>query len=367
MKVKMVDIARYLGVSKSTVSLAVNDKPGVNEDTKREILSLLDYANKHDGQLPMKNTAVTEGREAITQKENIKEAPTVNGHSQIVKIVIANHQKDVLKNAEMDLWTEVLVTFDREAKKYGWMNTVTYLDMADDPVQVIEDCNQSIVAGVILFATEMEETDMNLIQNIHKPMIFYDYEVDEGTYSSICIDNKMAVRLAFEHLYKKGYRKFQYLCTGKNIYNFQVRRDSFKTCLAEKGLAFDESMMIPVGNTVEEMTKLTEDVLMDHPKDTALILENFQISIAVIYALNKIRAMRGSFLPQADDNEERTAELPIAGIDEIPTYLQGMAGFARVKIPHVDRAVMAMDLLHREIINPDSGKVHIYASPKLIL
>ena len=34
MKIKMVDIARHLGVSKATVSLAVNGKPGVNEETK---------------------------------------------------------------------------------------------------------------------------------------------------------------------------------------------------------------------------------------------------------------------------------------------------------------------------------------------
>lgn len=35
MKVKMVDVARHLGISKATVSLAVNGKPGVNEQTAR--------------------------------------------------------------------------------------------------------------------------------------------------------------------------------------------------------------------------------------------------------------------------------------------------------------------------------------------
>ena len=41
MKIKMVDIARYLGVSKATVSLAVNGKPGVNEETRRMVLECL--------------------------------------------------------------------------------------------------------------------------------------------------------------------------------------------------------------------------------------------------------------------------------------------------------------------------------------
>ncbi|MGO5422332.1 LacI family DNA-binding transcriptional regulator [Mediterraneibacter faecis] len=42
MKIKMVDIARHLGVSKATVSLAVNGKPGVNEETRRMVLECLE-------------------------------------------------------------------------------------------------------------------------------------------------------------------------------------------------------------------------------------------------------------------------------------------------------------------------------------
>ena len=38
MIVKAVDIARELGISKATVSLALNNKPGVNEKTKQAIL-----------------------------------------------------------------------------------------------------------------------------------------------------------------------------------------------------------------------------------------------------------------------------------------------------------------------------------------
>ena len=46
MKIKMVDIARHLGVSKATVSLAVNGKPGVNEETRRMVLECLEEMKK---------------------------------------------------------------------------------------------------------------------------------------------------------------------------------------------------------------------------------------------------------------------------------------------------------------------------------
>ena len=38
MKVKAADIARELQISKATVSLALNNKPGVSEQTRQEIL-----------------------------------------------------------------------------------------------------------------------------------------------------------------------------------------------------------------------------------------------------------------------------------------------------------------------------------------
>ena len=37
MNVKSIDIARALGISKSTVSLALNGKPGVSEQTRQEV------------------------------------------------------------------------------------------------------------------------------------------------------------------------------------------------------------------------------------------------------------------------------------------------------------------------------------------
>ncbi len=36
MNVKSIDIARALGISKSTVSLALNGKPGVSEQTRQK-------------------------------------------------------------------------------------------------------------------------------------------------------------------------------------------------------------------------------------------------------------------------------------------------------------------------------------------
>ena len=42
MKVKAVDVARKLNISKATVSLALNDKPGVSQQTKEAVLRCIE-------------------------------------------------------------------------------------------------------------------------------------------------------------------------------------------------------------------------------------------------------------------------------------------------------------------------------------
>ena len=97
MKIKMVDIAKHLGVSKATVSLAVNGKPGVNEETRRMVLECLEEMKKNNGVIPVKENIVT-----------------VSGHpvNQMIKIVIVNHSKGAACNSETDLWSDVLAAFD---------------------------------------------------------------------------------------------------------------------------------------------------------------------------------------------------------------------------------------------------------------
>ena len=52
MKMKAKEIARLLGVSPSTVSLVLNNKPGVGEETRQQILKLLKENNYNVPDIP---------------------------------------------------------------------------------------------------------------------------------------------------------------------------------------------------------------------------------------------------------------------------------------------------------------------------
>ncbi len=50
---------------------------------------------------------------------------------------------------------------------------------------IIDECNLSMVAGIILFGTEMSPADYETVRKIQKPLVIYDYEMPERQYMAI--------------------------------------------------------------------------------------------------------------------------------------------------------------------------------------
>ena len=72
MNVKSIDIARALGISKSTVSLALNGKPGVSEQTRQEVLACKKQLEEHGAAGNVFETAGTKKKTADQDCQNYK-------------------------------------------------------------------------------------------------------------------------------------------------------------------------------------------------------------------------------------------------------------------------------------------------------
>lgn len=329
MKVKMVDVARRLGISKATVSLAVNGKPGVNEATKQRILDCIEE---------MKNSDV--------QKRD--------AGANVIKVLILNHNLNVVCDPEMDLWSNVLNAFDTEARKQGFIFSLSYLGVYDENKdEIIEECNSAQVAGIILFGTEMTETDYPICGRIKKPMILYDYDMKNGNYTSVCIDNERAVELAIEYLNRKGKTEILYAATSKSIYNFEQRRKAFQSILLNQGMIPKKNSIIHFGSTIDEISGNVDSYIENQKIPDAIIAENYQVTIGMIQAFSKKGIHIGD-------------KIRMVGIDEIPAYVCNGMKITQIQVPHAERAVMAMDFLLREIENGQGIKYRILSAPTMI-
>lgn len=387
MRVKMVDVARYLGVSKATVSLAVNNKPGVNEQTRQKILNCIKEMEKAEDVFSMMRTM--QGKEESKNPEGVGNAEYLknseylrasgySGHTdysernlmqnqpesaqkgydaeekKMIKVVIINHQKQVVCDPELDLWSEVLKTFDAEARRLGYLYGLAYMnDEKREVEELIQECNLDMVAGVIVFGTEITKEDFKKVEEIKKPIVLYDCEASNGEYTSVCIDNKGAVKQALELLWDAGAKDIRYICTDKDIYNFRKRREAFQDILVKWEHMPKKSDIVPLGNTISEISEKAQEWLKTEKLPEAFLFENYQVSIGMLAALRKL----GVHVPQ---------DVKLIGIDEVPEYMTSGLALTQLKIPHAQRATMAMELLHKEILCSWDTKIKLFAEAKLI-
>ena len=313
MSVKNIEIARALGLSKATVSLALAGKPGVNEKTRERILACRDELEK--------------------EKKEGAPAPL-----RTILALVVNHGKNALYDPEMDLFSGVLSAMEQECTKRNYLFHLAYLNASENMQEtILAECNQEMVHGVIVLGTEINRNDLAFFQRITKPLVVYDSNLLGDSYSSICIDNARAVRLACEYLWNKGCRRIRYAATSKDIYNFSARRDAYIFYMVEHGSPVEKKDLMPLGKSIAEITEsLREFLTLRWDRKEALILENYQVAIAALAAARKT----GIKIPD---------ELKVVGIDKLPAYLPGESSLPQVVVHHEERAVLAVDLLAVEI------------------
>lgn len=369
MKIKMVEVARRLGISKATVSLAVNNKPGVSEKTKQEVLACIETLRRENAAGPaMSKDAAGEEMPNAEEDESTAavhaeiEAAGTSAETQsavcrpkLIMVVIINHRKQVVCDPELDLWSEVLATFESEARKLGYLYCLRYLnEEAGEKENIIAECNMEFVEGVIIYGTEMLPEDEAILDRIHKPLVLYDCAVKDGRYSCVCIDNVQAVTRAMELLEEAGAREIKYLSVDKEIYNFARRRDAFRNTLIDKDYMPKKDDIIALGGRIPEITENMLEWLLHHHCPQGFVFENYQISIGVLTALRRA----GISVP---------GDVKAVGIDEIPEYLIPDVRLPQIKIPHGERAVIAMELLEREIRQSGAFmKMKIYGEPSIL-
>lgn len=332
MKVKAADIARELQISKATVSLALNGKPGVSEQTRQEI-----FAYKK-----------------LLESRNKEKASAIMKEKQIIKVIFMHRDLKVAYGSELDLWTDVLTVYDREIKKMGYSLGITYVNILKDSLeQVFHECNGNSVAGVILCATEMQKQDYELLKNIKKPMIITDNDFEDNSHHRVYIDNISAVKLAVDHLIKRNCKNIVYLSNEIEVYNFTQRREGFKQAMLHHNLEFRPDRIVPMGRMIDDVYEKMKLYLHENTLPDAFVMENYQVSIGVIKAMN-------------EENIKIPKDISLIGVDEVPNYATNDCKLTTIKIDHLNRPYMAMLLLQKEITENMPVKFKVMSDCRLI-
>ena len=257
------DIAQIAGVSKSTVSRALNDSPLIGEDTKKRIHAI---AKEHNFEIciPARRLSMQETRTIafVTQvwhyDFSISALFSMEMLSAIDVALAANHY---------DLLMTQVNPYDT-----AWINQ--YL-------------NTKRVDGFILMTSTRKPFHISALVESDAPFIVWGVPKPGMNYCSVMGDNYTGGLIGTRHLVKSGRKRIAFIGGPTDEMEVQRRFDGYKAALKEGGLEFDPERVVYANFTYEAGAAAVQQLLSQAPDLDAVFVCGDVMAVAVLDALQR--------------------------------------------------------------------------------
>ena len=263
MKVTLKDIAEESGVSLGTASLAINNRPGVNAETRRRVLEIAE----RNGYQPSMNARTLSTRE-----------------SNLIGLLVPN-----LTNLVYSTLVQGIESLFRDM---GYrMIIATTGNNENYEKAMIEQFVSFRVDGVILYPSIAEINNPHYLDILRKndiPLVFIG-----GYYKGIGMPHCMSdiyngVKEILSHLRAQGYKKIIYMGGCKTIVSNQMKIQAFRDFFSENEIEFNESDYIELSNTnYENALEATQLLVSQHKNFDAVLTGDAYSAFGVFNALKE--------------------------------------------------------------------------------
>lgn len=258
------DIARECGVSVSTVSRVLNNRPDVSEAVRRQVLSVVE----RQGYIP-----------------NNSARDLVRSQSDAIGVVV--------RGTGNLFFSDMLKTVSREIDAAGCTMVLRQIDSDADEVKegaILE--REKKLRGLIFLGGRFDYTPAELAL-IGVPYVCCSYtnrfgSLREEDYASVSIDDHQTAYRAVEVLLQLGHRRIAALIPSTSDRSIsQLRCNGYLAALRDSGTAFDQALLAETGGSFEmEDAYRAVARLVEAGKDfTALFTISDTMAMAAVKAL----------------------------------------------------------------------------------
>lgn len=328
MKVTITDVARYAGVSKSTVSQYLNKRYDyMAEKTKIKIEQAIEELGYHP------NIVARSLKQKSTTTIGVITANILHVFStQVIRAI-----EDFCN--ELDFHVIVCNADDDPEKEKK------YIDML----------RAKQVDGIIIFPTGGNVPTYEQMIKEEFPIVFVDRYVPGIMGSAILLDNMKAATLAVNEFTRKGYDRIAIIMPEKadSITPRMERINGYKEALLDNGLAVNPSYIQSL--EVKNMKKGLEEMLALPEPPNAIIAGND----LTLYEVLSYTKEKGITIPD---------ELAIIAIDDVPFANIYYPEITSIVQPAFEMGTKAANLLFEKINNHSIPNEEVFRfEPKLIV
>lgn len=324
------DVAKKAGVSLSTVSLVLNRKKNVSDDTVKKVQQAIHELNYH----PRRSA------QGLASKK-----------SGNIGFILTN---DHFSHAE-PFYTKIFLGSEFEARKYNYYIILTTIEHKFNKKTIPRFLLERNVDGIIL-AGRVPDGLVAYIHQLNLPLLFIDYFPSNGNYPAVLIDNIAGAKQAVKHLIKKGHRQIAFVGGDISHPSIQERFLGYKQALEEGKIPFDEKLIV-----------IDENYPGDSNGYSAVCkLEKRKVLFTAIFAANDAMAF-GCMRCLKEKGVKVPDQIALVGFDDVDVARQMEPYLTTLKVDKEDMGAIAVKSIVDMIANNKKSLGKILVPVELVV
>lgn len=311
------DVAKLAGVSGTTVSLVLNGKSGISQETRTRVMQA-----------------------AKTLKYIQRNARTAKGDAlgTLRFLKIAKHGHTVNRDHNTFI-SDYIDGMSREASASGYKLEIVSFE--GEPTEaIVSSLAGTSVDGLIVLGTELTEQDIKLLQTLPTPLVVIDSFFDVLECNFVNMNNKDAVYKIITYFVDCGFRNIGFIASNVQTVNFQLRKEAFVEGMKAFGLSFSTRDIVTVDSTYDGAY---QDMLSK--LNNGLVIPECYICTNDIITYGCIKALR-------EFNVRIPQDISVIGFDNLPMSATMEPPLTTIDVSKTKIGYLAIRLLD-ELINAD--------------
>jgi len=251
-------LAEYLGLSKSTVSRALNGYLDVNKDTREKVLK---------------------AAQELGYKANPTAKRLASGKSRTLGIILPSDSNMFVSPA----FAKVLVSLSEFLAQQDYQLIVTTIFDWQDETQVYLDLITSgLVDGIFIARTRCNDPRLTLLEKHRFPYVCFGFEEGFSKESFIDVDNQQAFYQLTQRQISLGHTQIAFINASAELTLSQARKEGYLRAMKEAGLVIENDWILHAELKQENALLMTEQLMQSNNPPTSILCADDSMALGAI-------------------------------------------------------------------------------------
>lgn len=313
------EIAKRANTSKATVSMALNNRPGVNAKTRQLIL---DIANEM-GYIPIRKS-----RNGVNKKS-------------IKLVAVLKPETSGIHNFGTSFFSDLINSIQKRCSELGYNLIYSTITQNNFLSSIREQEAEQPSAGIVLIGTYLNDDEIESVASLNLPLVIIDRSCPKIAVNNVAINNFMGGYLAAVHLIQLGHTNICCIKSETRVSNLHERSSGFMKALSDYNIDLPQNVFY-INSYQRNSTDVLCSLLSKVDRlPSAFFCENDYNALCLMGALHNM----GYNVPR---------DISVIGFDDVPEACLITPHLTTISVNKKAIGRVAINRLHSIICNDDA-------------